>query len=88
MSHVRENNHALTIPKITLMSNQVLVCGCEIPPPRDMRIRAATRNTTASPPRIYFAATARYVIFASSRCCRHAGALVLNSGVPGSSRQR
>jgi len=29
-----------------------------------------------------------YFISANIRCCRHAGALVLNNGVPGSSKQR
>ena len=78
----------LTAPKMTLMSNHVFVWGCEIPPPRDTRISAATRNATESTARMYFAATVPHVIFVNSRCCRHAGAAVLNSGVPGSSRHK
>jgi hypothetical protein len=68
-------------------SSQVFVCGCPTPPPRDKRSSAAERNAMASPARMNFAATP-HDIFARSRCCRQAGALVLNNGVPGSSRQR
>jgi hypothetical protein len=88
LAQLPENNHALTVAKMTAISSQVFVCGCEIPPPRETRMSAATRNATASAARMYFAATAPHVIFASSRCCRQAGALVLNSGVPGSRRHK
>jgi hypothetical protein len=73
---------------MTPMSNHVFVCGCEIPPPRDIRISAATRNAAESTARMYFAATVPHAILVNNRCCRHAGALVLNSGVPGSSRHK
>ena len=66
--YVLANNHALTTAKMTLISSQAFVCGCPIPPPRDIRTSAATRNTTASAERMYFAATTPQVMFASSRC--------------------
>ena len=70
------------------ISSQVRVCGGVRPPPREARATAAIRNATLSNAMMYFAATMLQVILANNRCCRHAGALVLNSGVPGSRRHR
>jgi hypothetical protein len=84
----RENSHALTAAKMTPMISHVRVCGCAAPPPRAMRANARMRKRTESAARIYFAATATHFSSARSRCCLHAGALVLKSGVPGFRRQR
>jgi hypothetical protein len=74
--------------KIMPISNHVRLCGCCLPPSRTRRKLPAIKNAHANTPRMYFAATVPHVIFANSRCCRHAGALVLKSGVPGSSKHK
>lgn len=84
--HPPENNHAQTMTKMTPMSSQVRPWGR--PPGRARRTRPAARNAIASAARMYLAATTARHIWARSRCCRHAGALVLNSGVPGFNKQR
>jgi hypothetical protein len=87
-AHLCANNQALTRAKMMPIINQVFVCGWRIPPPRAKRMSAAARKAKESAARMYFAATESHVIFASNRCWRHAGALVLKSGVPGSSRHK
>jgi hypothetical protein len=82
---VWSTTQTLTAPKIAATINHVRLCGVARPPPRTSAANRNPRPTTAS---MYFAATADQLSFASSRCCRQAGALVLNSGVPGSRRQR
>lgn len=70
------------------MISQVLVCG-GVPASarRPMRETARTRNTNASAARMYLVAILGHIC-ESSRCWRQAGALVLNSGVPGFNRER
>ncbi len=82
-----QNNHALIAAKMTPISNQIFVCGPE-PRPQSARMSAAAKNATPTTARIYLAATPPQPIVASMRRCRHAGALVLNSCVPGSSKHR
>jgi hypothetical protein len=82
------HNQALTMPKMTPISSHVRLCACCLPPSRARRIAPAIKNAHASTARMYLAATRGHPIFASNRCWRHAGALVLKSGVPGSSRHR
>ena len=50
-----QKSHALTAAKTTLTSNQVLVCGCRMPPPRDRRISDAGKNPAATAAKMYVA---------------------------------